>query len=312
MKKLFGTILAALAVGIVLTGCPGGKSGNGDAIELKFNLQKGNTYTYGMKTHFDIDMEMMGKEMKTSADMDFGFNMKVDDVDAAGNRLMSTTYDAIRFKMNAMGMDMGYDSKNVGDTSKENIMQGMFRKIFGGMLGKTFKMTMSPKGEITKVEGMKELTESMLNNMDLPEAEKEQARKQMEQSFSEDQIKQSFGQGFGFYPDKPVKVGDSWNKTLERDMSNMKMNIETKYTVKEIKDAVVILETKGVIKANGSDSVTVAKMDMSGDMKGIMEIDRSSGMAQKGNMDMDIKITIPGMSKPMAMKANITIEGKKQ
>lgn len=312
MKKLFSNILAALAVGIVLTGCPGGKSGSGDAIDLKFNLQKGNSYTYGMKTHFDIDMEMMGKEMKTSADMDFGFNMKVDDVDANGNRLISSTYDAIRFKMSAMGMDMGYDSKNVGDTSKENVMQGMFRKIFGSMVGKTFKMTMSPKGEITRVEGMKELTESMLNSMDLPEAEKEQARKQMEQSFSEDQIKQSFGQGFGFYPDKPVKVGDSWNKNLVKDISNMKMNIDTKYTVKEIKDAVVILETKGVIKSSGSDSITTVKMDMGGDMNGTMEIDRSSGMAQKGNMDMSIKITMQGMPKPMDMKANIIIEGKKQ
>ena len=308
--KIFG-MLTAFALSIILWSCNGSKS-SGDAVDLKFNLEKGKSYEYTMKTHFDMDMEMMGKKMNTGGDMDFGFNMKVNDVDAQGNRMLSSTYDVIRFKMNAMGMDMGYDSKNVGDTTKENMMSGMFRKIFAGMLGKTFKMTMSQKGEISKIEGLQEMVQSMSDHLDIPENMKAQMQKQMQQSFSDDQIKQSFEQGFGFYPDKPVKVGDSWTKNMTRNMNNMSMNMDSKYSVKEVNEKTVVLDITGVIKAGGKDSSATAGMDMKGDSKGTMEIERSTGMAKKGTMDMTIKITAPGMSSPMNMKSTVIIEGKQQ
>jgi hypothetical protein len=225
--------------------------------------------------------------------------------------MISSTYDAIRFKMNAMGMDMGYDSKNVGDTLKESTMNGMFRKIFSSMIGKTFKMTMTPKGDVTKIEGLAELVQSMSESIDVPENMKEQMRKQMASSFNDEQVKQSFTQGFGVYPEKPVKVGDSWNRNLSRDMNNMKMNVDVKYTVKEINDKSVMLDLTGTIKsASGADSVSAVKVDMTGDQKGTMEILRSSGLTKQGNIDMNMKMT--AMGNPINVKANITIEGKEQ
>ena len=313
MKTKFLSLLTAFSLSILLWGCPGSKSGS-DAVDLKFNLEKGKTYVYNMKTHFDMTMDMMGKKMNTGGDADFGFSMKVDDVDAQGNRMLSSTYDAIRFKVNAMGMDMGYDSKNVGDTTKENMMSGMFRKIFSGMLGKTFKMTMSPAGDVSKIEGLKEMVQSMEDHMNVPEAMREQMKKQMEQSFNDEQIKQSFQQGFGFYPGKPVKVGDSWTKNMNRNMNSMSMNMDTKYTVKEIQDNAVVLDIAGTISSLvGKDSSSAMKgMDMKGDMKGTMEIERTTGLSKKGTMDMTMKITAPGMVQPMDMKSTITIEGKQQ
>ena len=306
------TVLSAFALSVILWSCNGSKS-SGDAVDLKFNLDKGKTYVYSMKTHFDMNMEMMGKKMNTGGDVDFGFNMKVDDIDAQGNRMLTDTYDAIRFKVSAMGMDMGYDSKNVGDTTKENMMSGMFRKMFGGMLGKAFKMTMSPKGEITKIEGLKEMVQSMSEHLDIPENMKDKMQQQMQQSFSDDQIRQSFQQGFGFYPDKPVKVGDTWNKDMDRNMNNMAMIVKSKYSVKEVTDNTVVLEVTGTVTAAGKDSTaTTSGIDMKGDTKGTMDIDRATGLAKKGTMEMNMKITTPGLSSPMDMKATITIEGKQQ
>lgn len=312
MKTKILYTLSAFALSTILWSCNGSKS-SGDAVDLKFNLDKGKTYVYSMKTHFDMNIEMMGKKMNTGGDMDFGFNMKVDDIDAQGNRMLTDTYDAIRFKVSAMGMDMGYDSKNAGDTTKENMMSGMFRKIFGSMLGKAFKMTMSPKGEISKIEGLKEMVQSMSEHLDIPENMKDKMQQQMQQSFSDDQIKQSFQQGFGFYPDKPVKVGDTWNKDMDRNMNNMAMKVNSKYSVKEVTDNSVVLEVTGTIAAAGKDSTaTTSGIDMKGNTKGTMDIDRATGLAKKGTMEMNMKITTPGLSSPMDMKATITIEGKQQ
>ena len=309
-RNLFG-LLTASVLSILLWGCNGSGSGT-EAVDLKFNLEKGKTYVYGLKTHFDLNMDMGGKKMNTGGDADFGFDMKVDDVDAQGNRMLSCTYDGIRFKMSAMGMDMGYDSKNVGDTSKENMMSGMFRKIFSGMLDKTFKMTMSPKGEVSKIEGIKELMESMAGHMDVAENMKAQMQKTMEQTFSDEKIKQNFEQGFAFYPANPVKIGDTWSKNLTQNMNTMAMNVDTKYSLKEINNNTVNLDVAGTIRSAGNDSSVTKGMDMKGDSKGTMEIDRSTGFVKHSSMDMTIKVTAPGMAAPMDMKMTITIEGKQQ
>ena len=153
MKKIFLLLFATIWIFTLFTACNNSKSGGGsDVVELRLNLQKGKTYNYLMKTNMNMDMEVMGKPMNTVANMDFGFRMNVENIDSQHNYHLATTYDAIRFKMNAMGMDMGYDSKNPGDSTQENMMTSMFRKVFGSMVGQSFKITMSPKGEVVKVK----------------------------------------------------------------------------------------------------------------------------------------------------------------
>ena len=309
MKKTFLLLWAAAFMGMFLPGCNGSKSGSSDVVDLKLNLQKGKSYTYNTKTTMNMDMTMMGKQMTTTGNIDFGFKMKVEDVDAQNNYNITAAYDAIRFKINAMGMDMGYDSKNPGDTSHENMMNGMFRKIFSSMLGQSFKLSMSPKGEVMKIEGIQDLVEKMSNNINVPEQMKEQMRKQMKESFNEEQIRQSFAQGFYIYPDKPVKVGDSWKKSFDKTMNNMKMNQDLKYTVKEITDNGIILELDGIISSSvNTDSTAAPKIDISGDEKGTMEMNRATGLIQKGTIDMNMKMSAAG--NPMTMKVKTIIEGK--
>lgn len=309
MKKVLFLLYAAAIIGILIPGCNGSQSGSGDAVDLKLNLQKGKTYTYLMKSDMNIAMDLMGKPMNTTANIDFGFKMKVEDIDAQHNFNMTASYNAIRFKMSAMGMDLGYDSGNLGDTTKENTMNNMFRKVFSSMVGRSFKLTMSPKGEVLKVDSLKELVQSMADNIDVPDNMKAQMRKQMTESFNEDQVKQGFAQGFSIYPEKPVKVGDSWTKNVDKTMNSMKMKQEIKYTVKEIKDNNVLLDMTGIItSAMASDSTSAVKLDMSGDEKGSMELLRSTGLVSKANIDMTMKMTAAGH--PMNMKVKVTLEGK--
>lgn len=309
MKKTFLLLCIAAIMGMGLTGCNGSKSGSSDVVDLKLNLQKGKSYTYSTKTTMNMDMTMMGKQMTTTGNIDFAFKMKVDDVDAQNNYNITASYDAIRFKINAMGMDMGYDSKNPGDTSHENMMNGMFRKIFSSMLGQAFKLSMSPKGEVMKIEGIADLVEKISASINVPDQMKEQMHKQMKESFNEEQIKQSFAQGFYIYPDKPVKVGDSWKKSFDKTMNNMNMNQDLKFTVKEVTDNSIVLELDGIITSSvNADSTGRPKIDISGDEKGTMEMLRSSGMIQKGNIDMNMKMS--SMGNPMTMKVKTNIESK--
>ena len=299
MKKIFLVLLTASFLSILITACNNSKT---DVVDLKLNLIKGQTYNYGMKAN-------MNMAAISDIDMDFGFKMKVEDVDAQNNYALVCSYDAIRFKMNVMGKDLGYDSKNVGDTTHENPQNQMFRKIFGSMVGQSFKMTMSQKGQVLKVEGLKDLVESTVQSMDLPEEQRDKMRQQMSQSFSEGQMKETFSQGFSVFPDKPVKLGDSWKRNVTKSTSGIAMNQEVTYTVKEINANTVVLSLTGDITSSKDNGATVTKIDdMSGDLKGTMEMDRSSGMIHVGNMDMNMKVKAMGQS--MNMKMKIAIEGK--
>lgn len=318
MKLKFSWLLGAAIM--LLAACNNSKKGgdtpgsggdnpvpSGEAVDVKLNLQKGKTYGYLMKMDMDMAMEMLGKPINSKMDMDFGFKLNVDDIDKDGNYNMTCTYDEIKFMVNAAGQEMGYDSKNP-DAGGSGMMGDMFKKIFGSMVNKQFKMTMSPKGEISKVEGIKELTNSMVDAMDVPAAQKENMRQQMEASFSEEKIKQNFQQGFNVFPDKAVKVGESWHKTMTQDMSNMKMNTDVKFTVKEITGDVVKLDLDGVIESSANEGSAAAGTEMTGTQKGTMVINRSNGLARQSTIDMDAKVKAKGI--PMTMKGTITVEGK--
>ena len=313
MKKI--RLLLIIGVSILFAGCPASKSST-DAVQLKLNLEKGKTYTYGTKTHLDMNMEMMGQKMTTGLDMDFRYLIGLDKEDSAGNKVLKSTMGDVKFKAEVMGMSMGYDSKEKVDTAHQDPMSANFRRMFGGMIGKSFTVTVSPAGVIKEVGGVDELIASMTQSMPGSDEDKAKMKQQLGQSFNQQLIKQTFGQIFNVYPDKPVKVGDTWNKEVEFAMKGMNNKQEITYTVKNITSESVVLTMKGEIKSSGShqqDSTTqIPSMTMLGSETGTMTLDRNTGMASSGDIDMSLKgeVEMQGKKMPMEMKGKILLSNK--
>ena len=306
----FGFVIAL----IVLTGCPNSKSST-DAVELKMNLEKGKNYSYNTSTHFDMNMDVSGQKMATGLDMAYTFKLTLDHMDSAGNNILNSDIDAVKMKVDVMGMSMGYDSKEVIDTNHQDAMSGMLRKVFSGMIGKSFKLTINPLGGVEDVSGVEEMVTSMIEGMPGSEEEKAKMKQQLSQSFNKEQLRQTFAQAFNIYPGKPVKIGDTWNKEVDLGLKGMNNKQDIVYKVKDITSTSVILDMKGTIKASGNktDSTKVpAAMDLSGSESGTMTIDRSSGMVNSGDIDINFKgiIDMKGTKMPMDMKGKIHITGK--
>ncbi len=315
MKKTLSALSVLFIAAIFFAACNSTGNASNEAVQLKLNLEKGKTYNYGLTTHFDMNMEMMGQKIASGGDVDYGYKLNVADIDAQGNTILNSTIDAIKFKMSAMGINMGYDSKNVGDTTKEDKMSNMFRRIFGGMMGKTFKMTVSPKGEIVKIEGIDEMLNAMIEGMPGSVEDKAKMRKQMGQSFNADQIKQSFSQAFTVFPDKPVKVGDTWTKNVTYGINGMNNTVDMNFKVKDIKPDEVLLDVTGDIKAaQDMRADTILKkpsFNLTGKELGTMVINRTTGLPKKADIDMTMKgnMEMQGNKIPMDMKTKITITG---
>ena len=286
-NKSFFLILGIGALGLL----PACKSSDqkSEAV-LKFNLQNGKTYEYKMA--MDMDNEAQGQKIKSV--MSFDYDIAVVG-DSAGVKTLKATYKHIDMDMTAPGGKMSFNSDKATDTAnlQANPMAVM-GKVFGAMVGKSFTLKVDPEGKVTSVSGLSEMADAMLNSIDLPEEAKPQVRQTFDAQFNEDNMKQTFSQAFNIFPNKPVKVGDKWDKQLNMSgMVGTGADAKTTYTVKDISNEKVTLDALSNIEAAGN------KIQQSG----TMEVARSTGLVTDAKLNQILNGQVSG-------KTTIKITGK--
>lgn len=219
-----------------------------EAVLLKFNFQKGRTYNYAMT--FDINQKK-GDQSRGST-MKWNYDMQV--VEEKNDlKTIKTTYKRID-----MTMDMPNSQKMEFSSEKQvdamDFMQ-LPSKMFGIIKGKSFTMQVNGKGEVVSVTGFDKIGEAVVNEMNVPEEMKPMMRQNFQKQFNDDAAKQIFSQAFEIYPNKPVKIGDSWK--ANSTMAALKQDIVTVYTVKNIKGNRVFVNGEGKLKSSdGKNSGT--------------------------------------------------------
>lgn len=275
----------------MLNSCQAGTSGNSvgakdGAITLKFNIPEGSKFSYS--TSIDQTMSMMGHPIQSNIAMDFIYNI----TGAENNKKkLSATYDRIQMKTNAPGMgEINYDSK---DENTKDPTDGALKD----MIGKSFTITIAPNGDIVSMDGLSNITPSGASGLD------------------ENSMKQMMQTSFNFYPDKPVKPGDSWTKTSTMNMQIFTMSVDSKYTLKEIKGDLAIIDVNSNINmAPGNNpEMKDIKIELSGSQTGTMEVETASGQVLSSNIQQKItgKMNAQGQEMPVEMNSKISITGKK-
>ena len=197
-----------------------------ESVYLKFNLPKGKVYDFNMM--FDTKQELNAQEMKNH--MRFNYDMQVID-EKEKIKTIKTTYKRIDMLMTMGENKMDFSSEK-GTSASFDPMQ-IVSKMLSVLKGKSFTMKVNEKGEISDVQGFEEMGQLMVKEMNLPEASKAQMLAQFKSQFNDEAVREMFSAAFNIYPDKPVKVGDTWQRTITgRDGKP----VTTKYTVQEIKD----------------------------------------------------------------------------
>lgn len=230
-----------------------------ESVVLKFNLPKGKTYGYRM----NFDMARERGEQKSANTMKWNYEVKVID-EKAGLKTLQMTYRQIEMAVNMGQMKMEFSSEKEVDPS--NFME-MPSRMFKAIKGKSFTMQVNEKGEIISVAGFDKIGEAMMNEMNLPENSKAMMMKNFREQFSDDAVKQMFGQFFDVFPNKAVKPGDSW----EKQSSFMdEIDMTTTFTVKNIKDNKVYLTSASKLKEKGGNGT--------GTQTGSLIVDAKTGL----------------------------------
>jgi hypothetical protein len=243
-------------------------------VVLKFNLEKGRSYVYNM--YFDIEQEKKGQKITTS--MNWKYKMEVTD-DKDGVKTLKATYDRIAMGMNMGGQMMEFSSDQpAGDASNPF---NMISNMFSAMKGKSFFMKVNKKGEIIDIQGFDDLAESLVREMKVPEESRQSALMQFKSQFNDKDVKETFSQTFNIFPDKAVKVGDSWEKEINSRMGITKGKMMTTYRVKQIIGDRVILSATSKVHQGGTAS--------EGTQAAQLVVDAKTGLVFQNNFEMKME-----------------------
>lgn len=282
---------------IIISSCQPTKSTTASRV-LKFNFEKGKGYDYEME--MKIDQEIMGQQIK----MDMSSYYTMDVVGAEGDvKTVSTMFDRIKMDMDMPGSSLSFDSDKRG-VDPGSVTAGPMDKInnvFGGLVNRKFTMKINAEGKVEQVSGFKEMVAAMMDSMNLQGDDRTEAMARFNQQFNEDGMKSQFERVLYIFPNKEVKVGDSWEKgtTVTGQMGGQ---YASTYTVKEIEGDIVTLNEQTKIQGQQAD------MEMTGTVTGTINVDSKSGLVV--NADQDIIFNISKAGQKFDMKAKNKIKGK--
>lgn len=274
-------------------------------VALRLNLQKGSTYEMKISSVNQIDQEMMGQKIKIDQKIEMGFNYKVLDVLPNKNTVVEYSFLRMKMYMNMNGQEINMDSESP-DSNPINaaIKDLLFLKL---------KLTMNPKGQVEKVEGLDEYVKKLAGNQQLSQA--------MKMFTDEENFKSFFAQTFNYFPETEVSVGDQW-KSVIKIPELMNVGITMIFEVTSIENDQIHLNFKSDVDMETPVEQMGMKMNvkMIGNQSGKMIVNATNGWIKSSDLsqkfDLKIKMKNPqsgeDMEIPMVTNSVTNIVGLKK
>jgi len=260
-------------------------------VKITLNPEKGKQYEFRYEINQQMTMLMQDQEMPMENKMLFVLEMTVAD----------KTTDSITLSYLFKRMDFSFSNPMMGETSYSTDQEAPTSEFTRdlavsakSLIGKSFQATMTPDGEVIKIEGVQEwLANSPSNPM----------TEQLLQQFSDESLANMSRQNFNYYPKEAVKVGDTWNCDLNLNIGMSAVN--SVCTLKSVSDKTAVIDLVSQVKI---DSLPMAEANLSGTQTGTIIVDLKTGIP----VSQDIVINVEGkLSAPdVDMNIKMTTQGK--
>jgi uncharacterized cupredoxin-like copper-binding protein len=263
---------------------------------LALNLEKGKSYDYEMV--WDLAQSFMGEEIPVSTGTFYSVHVQ-DEADQV--RTMTVTHRKVNMQMKMMGMEISIDSDKdkPGEADFEKDPVEGLKKIFTGIVGRSFTLKVDESGNIIEMSGFTEMMEDMLKSLNLPGEALDAGRAALNDQYDEENIKSQFEQVFSFFPNKEVKEGDSWEKTFIVGGRKMPARHSSIYKVKSVDGDHVSLYVTSLIEP-ASDELAIH-----GSQTGNLLVDSKTGLVLKAEYEQEMEADAMGMKIEIRGKGKI-------
>jgi len=266
--------------------CKPGSSG--EAVDLKFNLEQGHQYSTNISVKSVTNA--MGMDIKMNMTMDV--DMLVENVADDHSFTLSNTFTRVQFAQDMPGMgNVSYDSD--APDSLTGPMANVYQEAFAPLIEKKMLTTMDERGNVQSFSGLEDL---------VGDDEKAQFEK------LQNNLSGNMDYFFSPFPDKPVKVGDSWERTMNVK-AQFPMSINATYTLKEVHNGIATLGVEGDFSFDSDSDLAKqgALSNLSGTQTGTLKIDIATGWTLNGELEQKMTISVSQMGQSMDMDMTNTV-----
>lgn len=283
------------------------------ALQSSSPYQKGYHVTYRQKTVTETNTVVMGATQNQLSTNTVDYRIDLADILADGSLKWVATFTRVSYSSDdGMENQFDYDSADPEQDTTE-----LRNRIFNSMIGKTMTISTNPQGGIISLTGSSRLFDDMiaeLNNM--PGVEGLAAS--LKNAYGDSAMMESFSNIWGFYPQKPVKVGQKWQ--IKRSNTGMiAMSTNYTYTLKSRTEKQAVLASKSQVKTLPSAQLSLGFADIKYDMKGTgtgeSVLTQPEGVLKKGTHTLSMTGMMymtgsgfPKMDVPISTKSTVTIE----
>lgn len=199
-------------------------------------------------------------------------------------------------------MDMSVMGQNMKMSSEDSDESDPGSKYLKALKDATVSIIMAPDGKVIDVQGTEALAKKLAGASPI---EKET----LKSFISKEALKSTIEQSFNIFPDKPVKAGDSWKKTVAVE-SPYKMQLDNSYKLIKVENGLAYLDIATTISSNGAQKMSAngmeMSMDLTGEQKGTITVDEQTGMIKGSDILQNLKgkMEMMGQEIPMEITTN--------
>lgn len=271
------------------------------AYKLEFKPKQGEKYDALTTIRSSVTQAMMGQKMEMN--MVYAIDMLYEISKVAENSAINMTYKKLALDMNVMGQNIKMSTDDSDDSRPGS-------KSLKAIKGGTLSVLISPQGKVMDVKGSEALAERM---SDASEIEKET----LKTFIDKESLKSTMEQSLNFFPDKPVKSGDTWKKAVTVAKPYMIIS-DNNYKLIKVENGLAYIDVNGAVSTDGPQSMASSGMEMmvnlTGDQKGSFIVDESTGTIKESNVVQNLtgKMEMMGQEIPMDIKNEINMKMVKQ
>jgi hypothetical protein len=282
--------------------------------QYRLKLEAGKQYYMQTITEQQISDPTPAKEGTSVMTVGTGAKLDVSNLDANGNAQVTYTYKWIKIGIKGATDEKVYDSSKKDSTIPKEL------QWFAPLLEESFSLTIKPDGRISEIKDLDKVRSNVRQK--LPQGPmQELAMNSLNQWLEEQIVREGIENSIAIYPDKPVGIGDSWSRNITYS-SGSSMIQENKWTLKERKNGVAVIEVVSTIKPNpqakpaemGTQGMT-SSSEFTGTQQGLIEMQESTGLIIKSTINQQMSgqntIASPGVPDkvtPMEITGVISME----
>jgi hypothetical protein len=162
-------------------------------------------------------------------------------------------------------------------------------------------MKVNNEGKILELSGFENMANAIADSLGLGTQEKQEMMAEFTREFNNAKVRSQFERLLYIFPNKEVKVGDTWTKTFSQE-GPFAGNYTSTFTVTDIEGDMVTLSEQSSIASNGEGAA------MQGKSEGTMVVDSRSGLVVNADQELDLSGATGG--KTMKIKSKSKIRGK--